>query len=102
MEEVMEDVKANHNGEDRNAVERVLLKLFGQDKERDERMEILNSFWTEFDDFQSKSGPYANREHIWLSKDLKDGVSHIWYNKNTLWYTTILGRLACRVYSKFS
>jgi hypothetical protein len=100
MEEVMDDVKENHNGEDRNAVERVIIKLFGQDKEKDERMQMLNTFWTEFYDFQTKSGPYANREHIWLSKDLMDGVSHIWHNKNTLRYTTILGKLACRVCSK--
>jgi hypothetical protein len=43
MAEVMEDAKANHNGEDRNAVERILLNFFGQDKERDARSEMLDS-----------------------------------------------------------
>jgi hypothetical protein len=99
MAEVMEDVKAIHNGEDRNAVERILLKLFGQDKERDERSKMLNTFGKS-DDFHTKSGPYANREHIWLSRDLKDRHSHIWHNRNTLRTTDFLCKLACRVCSK--
>jgi hypothetical protein len=37
--QVMEVVKANHNGEDWNAVERVLLNRFGQDTEREEGVE---------------------------------------------------------------
>jgi hypothetical protein len=83
MTEVMEDVKANHNGEDRNAVERILLKLFGQNKERDERSEMSSKFWSEFDEFKFKLGPYANRKNIWLSTDLKDRLSHIWHNRKS-------------------
>lgn len=57
-------------------------------------------FWEEFEFFQSKTGPFENREHIWVSGDVRLGTSHIWHTKNSLRYTKIFGKLACRVTSK--
>jgi hypothetical protein len=62
--------------------------------------ELINKFWEEFDYFHSKSGPFDNRDHIWVSGDIRSGHSHIWHSKNSLRYTKIFGQLACRVCSK--
>ena len=61
---------------------------------------MINLFWEEFDYFHSKTGPFENREHIWVSGDIRLGASHIWHSKNSLRYTKVFGRLACRVCSK--
>jgi hypothetical protein len=101
--EVREDAK-KHIGEDRNTMERLLKKLYAPDKEAasDEVANLLNRFWEEFEHFQNKTGPYASRPHIWHpnNADITNGHSHIWHKKNSLPYTTILGKLACRVCSK--
>jgi hypothetical protein len=63
--------------------------------------ELINTFWTEFEEFQARTGPYANREFIFKNNlDLRTGSSHIWHKKNTLKYTMIFGKFACRVCSK--
>jgi hypothetical protein len=61
---------------------------------------MINTFWEEFDYFHSKTGPYENREYIWVSGDIQSGASHIWHSKNSLRYTKVLGKLACRACSK--
>jgi hypothetical protein len=61
---------------------------------------MLNMFWTEHDHFHSKMGPYGNRDHIWHSQDILAGNSHFWHKKNSLVYTSILGKVACIVCSK--
>lgn len=62
--------------------------------------EILNTFWEEFEDFHTKKGKFANKNHIWTSHDIRFGNSHYWHFKNSLRYTKILGSFACRVCSK--
>jgi hypothetical protein len=63
--------------------------------------ELINRFWQEFEEFQTKTGPYANRECIFRSHiDLSNGNLHFWHKKETLRLTTIFGRFACRVCSK--
>lgn len=69
---------------------------------RDEALmgELLNTFWQEFEDFHNKLGPYSNKDHIWISTDIRLCNSHFWHSKNSLRYTKILGQFACRVCSK--
>jgi hypothetical protein len=62
--------------------------------------DMNNLFWEEFDFFHNKAGPFENREHIWVSGDVRSGASHIWHSKNSLRYTKVFGQLACRVCSK--
>lgn len=62
--------------------------------------DLINLFWEEFEFFHSKSGPFENRDHIWVSGDIRSGSSHIWHSKNSLRYTKIFGQFACRVCSK--
>jgi hypothetical protein len=101
--EVREDAKT-HIGEDRNRMEQLLKKLYAPNQEAssDEVANLLNRFWEEYEDFQNKTGPYASRPHIWHpnNADINKGVSHIWHKKNSMPYTTILGKFACRVCSK--
>lgn len=57
-------------------------------------------FWTEFEDFHSKTGCFQNREHIWHSTDIINGHSYLWHKKNSLRYSYIFGKVGCRVCSK--
>lgn len=127
--EIMTDADKNHKGEHRNAVDRLIEKwfahevswilcltyfyfyqilinsflilLFPQVEHSENKIgELKNTFWEELDLFHSKSGVFGNRDHIWLSADVKTGKSHLWHQKNSLRYTTILGKLACRTTSK--
>jgi hypothetical protein len=103
--EVREDAKT-HIGEDRNRMEQLLKKLYAPNQEAssDEVANLLNRFWEEYEDFQNKTGPYANRPHIWHpnNADINKGVSHIWHKKNSMPYMTILGKFACRGCSKIA
>jgi hypothetical protein len=62
----------------------------------------INTFWTEFEDFQSRIGSFADRNYIFNSHhvDLKEGRVFIWHKKESLCYTEEFGRFACRVTSK--
>lgn len=63
--------------------------------------DLINIFWTEFENFQSKLGPYENREYIFINHvDIINGKSYLWHKKETLRYTKIFGKFACRVCSK--
>ena len=64
------------------------------------KVEILDTFWAEFEDFHAKKGVYLNWDHIWNSMDIRNGLSHIWHKKNSLRFTKIIGRVACIVCSK--
>lgn len=63
---------------------------------------MINIFWTEFDEFQDKSGSYSNREYIFKNHaDIINLKSYIWHKKESVRYTNIFGKFACRVCSKF-
>ena len=62
---------------------------------------MINDFWTEFDEFHDKRGIYENREYIFKNHaDLVNNKVFIWHKKETLHYTKIFGAFACRVCSK--
>ena len=62
---------------------------------------LINKFWSEFDEFQSKKGVYKNREYIFKNhSDLLNSKVFIWHKKETVRYTEIFGQFACRVCSK--
>jgi hypothetical protein len=100
---VMQDVNDNHLGEHRDAVTQLLKKWYLHEVQyNEEKMgEVINQFWQEFEEFQTKTGPYANREYIFRNHiDLSNGNVHFWHKKESLRFTTIFGRFACRVCSK--
>jgi hypothetical protein len=63
---------------------------------------LINTFWKEFDDFQSKNkGAYLHRDYIFKNHpDLINNKVHLWHKQETLPYTDIFGSFACRVCSK--
>jgi hypothetical protein len=102
--EVYDDSSSNQTGEHRTAVDRLLKKLMGSDfaDDSDELARVMNTFWEEFEQFKSKTGPFE-RAYIWnqtTNSDLSLGKSHIWHKKNSYFQTKILGKFACRVCSK--
>ena len=78
---IMEDAVKHHTGFHRLAVDRLIKKLLAPSNNYDTEElrnvavgHILNTFWTEHEFFHSKSGPFANREHIWQSNDIHGTV----------------------------
>ena len=59
-------------------------------------------FWTEWHQFQSRSGYFDGGKRMWKSSDITNNRSHFWHQKYTLVETTWLGKLACRVTSKIN
>lgn len=43
---------------------------------------------------------FADRDHIWNSTDVKNGMAYMWHYRNSYRFTKLFGKLACRVTSK--
>jgi len=97
------DVRATQDqSELRPRVERQVVKLLlPSDPTEAECDTLLHKFWTEFEHFSSKTGPFAaHRPGVWNSPDLHQNASHMWHKMYSLPYTTTLGRVACITTSK--
>jgi hypothetical protein len=100
---VMKDANEHHIGKHRDAVTTLLKQWYMHEVgySEDKMGSLINSFWQEFEEFQYKTGPYANREYIFQNHvDLSSGNIHFWHKKEMLCFTIIFGRFACRVCSK--
>eukprot|EP00428_Durinskia_dybowskii_P004068 CAMPEP_0170291710 /NCGR_PEP_ID=MMETSP0116_2-20130129/45948_1 /TAXON_ID=400756 /ORGANISM="Durinskia baltica, Strain CSIRO CS-38" /LENGTH=1013 /DNA_ID=CAMNT_0010543199 /DNA_START=29 /DNA_END=3070 /DNA_ORIENTATION=+ len=102
--DVFEDSSSNMDGEHRLAVDRLLKKMMGAGlaDDSDELASIMNTFWFEYEQFKSKSGPF-DRAYIWNpnNQDLILGTrSHLWHKTNSYFHTKVFGKFACRVCSK--
>ena len=99
--EVYEDAKIRITGEHREAMERVVRKLFkypyanhissvkGMSED-----EIVDTFWDEFKMFRNKTGVY-DKPSRWNSQTAVKGKSHLWHEKYSRDYTKVLGVVAC-------
>ena len=56
--------------------------------------------WTQYTGFDKKIGSFDTDEFIWKRKDIKDGNSHLWHQKYSLFFTKVLGFVACRITPK--
>ena len=103
LPDVYADSSLNMTGEYRDAVDRLIQKIMASEysDDSDELSMIMNTFWDEFEQFKSKTGPFQ-KSYIWsdTNRDLLVGKSHFWHKKNSYFQTTILGKFACRVCSK--
>lgn len=62
---------------------------------------MINKFWSEFDEFQSKEGVFEHRGYIFKNhEDLINSRAYLWHKKESLVYTKFFGKFACRVCSK--
>lgn len=93
--EIYEDAKANVHRLSIKAMDRLIQKLKLPQLEQDEtQMEsFLNTFWSEFEKFKSKTDMYS-RTHIWSAsnEDFIKGNSYVWHKKNSLIQTEALGK----------
>ena len=62
--------------------------------------ETLDTFCSEYTNFNNKNNHFDSNKFIWSSKDIHDGNSHLWHNKSSLPSTKVLGFVYCRVTSK--
>ena len=93
--EIRQDVINNGSGTDRLEIEKVIGKIFYPIGDA-ELGRIIQQFWSEYDDFQTKSGPSYSRAWIWDSSD----PDHVWHKIYSIPYTKVFGKVACRVCSK--
>ena len=98
MPEVRADVAARMNGNHREAIERVIRKLYTNDA-RDIDI-IINDFWKQFKHWRQKTGKYGDNEGRWHLPEVKAGTSHVWHENYSLPYYPELGHVACRTTSK--
>jgi hypothetical protein len=97
--DIRADVVAHEIGADRLVVEEVIAKLYypiGAEKLGG----IIQVFWRELDDFQTKRGPSYSRSWIWESDEIKQGNCHLWHKLYSVPFTKVFGKVACRVCSK--
>ena len=62
--------------------------------------ETLDTFWSEYTNFNHKNGPFKSNEFIWNSKYICDINSHLWHHKYSLPSNKFIGFVTCRVTSK--
>ena len=80
LPEVYGDVKANQHREHCMAMEGLFRKLFLHEESSDGGLrtmdEIMDVFWSEYEDFLSKAGVFAGCEYIWNASVLHIGESY--------------------------
>lgn len=86
-------------GADRLQVESVIQKMFFP--LHDDLIGIkIETFWREYNDFETKRGPSYSRAWIWQSEEIKKGNDHVWHKLYSIPFTEVFGLVACRVCSK--
>jgi hypothetical protein len=93
--------KENIGIKQRDAMDRVLKRqLLGLCcDDEDDLNKALATFWREFSSFQNKTGPFEP-VYIWDSKEAKGGESHTFHCVYSYNFTTVIGKIACRLTSK--
>ncbi len=77
-------------------------RIFGpdyQDLGFNSQNQMVDMFWIEFEEFNSRTGRFMDREAMWTSDLIKQGESAMWHKIYTFPYTKILGCLGCRACS---
>ena len=61
--------------------------------------EVIDTFLTELEQFQTKSGPFQPR-HMWIIAENSKTLAHEWHHKYSFPFTKIMDKFACYVTSK--
>ena len=77
----------------------VIKSFFGGSTEKYSH-ETLDTFWSEYTNFNHKNDRFGSNDFVWNIKDISDGNIHQWYQKYPLPRTTVIGFVAFRVTSK--
>ena len=97
--EIRQDVLEHEIGADRLKVEEVITKMYYPIRDEDLGV-VIQTFWREFDDFQTRRGPSYSRSWIWHTEEITQGNCHLWHKIYSVPFTKVFGRVACRVCSK--
>ena len=73
---VFKNAQNNHHIQ----VNSVIKSLFAGSTEK-QLYETLDTFWSEYKNFNHNNDPFESNEFIWNSKDISDGNSHLWHQK---------------------
>jgi hypothetical protein len=97
--DIRADVVAHEMGANRLEVEVVIAKMYYPILDA-ELGHLIETFWREFDDFQTRRGPSYSRAWIWESDEIKKGNCHLWHKLYSVPFTKVFGKVACRACSK--
>ena len=61
---------------------------------------VLNTYWNEWDGFNTRSGVFDEELPCWSSSDIDNNQTAKWHKCNSFYETEYLGKFACRVTSK--
>ena len=98
MPEVRKDCKERMTGKHRDAIDRVIEKMFSYDPNIDVDQK-KDQFWTEFKTFQDQTYPF-DKACRWNTADVFQGRSHLWHEKYSDPYTEVMGMVGMRTTSK--
>jgi hypothetical protein len=96
---IRKDVLAFGTGRDRHVIDGVIAKIFAPIRREDLAVKI-QSFWREFEDFQTGRGEVYNGLSDPFSSPRTESEPHLWHKIWTEPYTEVFGYVACRVTSK--
>ena len=105
LPEVQDDVTDRMKGDERDAIEKVVMRLHAPPCPNPAVLlgmsstQILDTFWSEFKAFRNHTKPY-NDPRRWASHYVITGDSYLWHENYSYPYTKVLGYVACRVTSK--
>lgn len=96
---IRKDVLARGTGQHRQLIDSVIAKIY-YPIQKDELSRTIQTFWREFDDFQTGRGVcYTGLSDV-FSSPYAENEPHIWHKMFTKPYTAVFGYVACRVCSK--
>jgi len=85
--DIYEDAKANATGDQLHLVESLFKQLFSHCAgvaSGNSLGNMISAFWSEHNEFATKTGKYDNHEHIWLCKTVKTGEIYLWHKMYSL------------------
>jgi Protein of unknown function (DUF 659) len=95
---IRRDVVANATGAHRLEVESVIAKIYFPIRDEDLGV-VLETFWRQYDEFQTKQPPHYSRAYIWTCKEVESSP-HKWHKMYSIPHASVFGYVACRVTSK--
>ena len=94
-----EDVLNNTNRNNRQQLNNFIKTLFSY-LFNDEFHYIIDTFWSEYNNFNDKNDHFDSDELFCSIKYIRDSNIHLWYQKYSLPCTKVIGFVACIVTSK--
>ena len=95
-----EEVAACMNGSHREAIERVIRKLYFNDPQ--DMDVVINEFWKGFKHWKQKLVKYGVNIGRWILPEVVIGASHIWHEHYSSPYYPEVGHVGCRTTYKIT